>query len=156
MITRLEATRYRCFARLGIDVGEFHVLVGANGSGKTTLIDIPALLGELLRTDNIASVFTMKRGEHPPRASALRELVFAGRGDDFSLAIEARMPESIRNDWAEALIASTKSKREKDKLRNSPGRWPAHLRYELRFEVFNERELHVKNEYLFAYPASAG
>lgn len=92
MITRLEATRDRCFARLGIDVGEFHVLVGANGSGKTTLIDIPALLGELLRTDNIASVFTMKRGEHPPRASALRELVCAARGDDFSLAIEARMP----------------------------------------------------------------
>lgn len=30
MITRLEATRYRCFERLGVDVGDFRVLVGAN------------------------------------------------------------------------------------------------------------------------------
>ena len=26
MITRLEATRYRCFERLGVDVGEFQAL----------------------------------------------------------------------------------------------------------------------------------
>jgi predicted ATPase len=37
MITRLEAIRYRCFERLGVDVGDFQVIVGANGSGKTTL-----------------------------------------------------------------------------------------------------------------------
>jgi hypothetical protein len=48
MITRLEATRYRCFASLGIDVGGFRVLVGANGSGKTTVLDLPCLLGDLL------------------------------------------------------------------------------------------------------------
>ena len=55
MITRLEATRYRCFERLGIDVGDFRVLVGANGSGKTTLLDLPVLLGELLRTIGFSS-----------------------------------------------------------------------------------------------------
>ena len=54
MITRLEATRYRCFERLGIDVGDFRVLVGANGSGKTTLLDLPVLLGELLRGGRFA------------------------------------------------------------------------------------------------------
>ncbi len=47
MITRLEATRYRCFERLGVDVGDFRVLVGANGSGKTTLLDLPVLLRRL-------------------------------------------------------------------------------------------------------------
>ena len=34
MITRLEATRYRCFERLGIDVSDFRVLVGANGQAR--------------------------------------------------------------------------------------------------------------------------
>ncbi len=49
MITRLEATRYRCFERLGIDLSDFQVIVGANGSGKTTLLDLPVLFGDLLR-----------------------------------------------------------------------------------------------------------
>lgn len=155
MITRLEATRYRCFEQLGVDMSEFQVIVGANGSGKTTLIDLPSLFGELLRADNIASVFTLKRGDMPARAAALRELVFAGRGDDFSLVIEVRLPEDARNKWADALVASIKSKRQADVLRNSPAKWPSHLRYELRFEVFNERELNVKNEYLFAYPEAS-
>lgn len=156
MITRLEATRYRCFEQLGVDMSEFQVIVGANGSGKTTLIDLPSLFGELLRADNIASVFTLKRGSLPARAAALRELVFAGRGDDFSLALEVKLPEDQRSAWLDALLANIKSKRQQEVLRNSPDKWPSHLRYELRLEVFNERELNVKNEYLFAFaPSSA-
>ncbi|CAD5370105.1 ATPase [Rubrivivax sp. A210] len=155
MITRLEATRYRCFEQLGVDMSAFQVIVGANGSGKTTLIDLPSLFGELLRADNIASVFTLKRGNLPARAAALRELVFAGRGDDFSLALEVELPEDLRHAWADALLANIKSKRQQEVFRNSPAKWPGHLRYELRLEVFNERELNVKNEYLFAYPPAA-
>ena len=49
MITRIEATRYRCFDKLDVELGDFRVLVGANGSGKTTLLDVPVLLGDLLR-----------------------------------------------------------------------------------------------------------
>ena len=75
MITRLEATRYRCFERLGIDVGDFRVLVGANGSGKTTLLDMPVLLGELLRTNNVATPFLERRADLAPRAGSLSELV---------------------------------------------------------------------------------
>jgi hypothetical protein len=93
MITRLEATRYRCFERLGVDVGDFRVLVGANGSGKTTLLDLPVLLGDLLRTNNVSAPFMESRPELPPRAGSLNELVFAGRGSDFSLAVEARLPK---------------------------------------------------------------
>jgi predicted ATPase len=152
MITRIEATRYRCFEQLGVDMSEFQVIVGANGSGKTTLLDIPALLGELLRADNIASVFTEKRDGQPKRVGgALRELIFAGRGDDFSLAIEVKLPEDIRKQWADSLVECIKNKRKADLFGNSPAKWPSHLRYELRLEVFNERELNVKNEYLFAY-----
>lgn len=155
MITRLEATRYRCFEQLSVDMSAFQVIVGANGSGKTTLIDLPSLFGELLRADNISSVFTLKRGSQPARAAALRELVFAGRGDDFSLAIEVVLPEDQRSAWVEAWLANIKSKRQQEVLRNSPDKWPSHLRYELRLEVFNERELNVKNEYLFAFSPSS-
>ncbi len=45
MITRIEATRYRCFDKLDVELGDFRVLVGANGSGKTTLLDVPVLFG---------------------------------------------------------------------------------------------------------------
>lgn len=155
MITRLEATRYRCFERLAIDMTELQIVVGANGCGKTTLIDIPTLIGEMLRSDNIASVFTVKQGNRPARASTLRELVFAGRGDDFVIALEAKLPETVRDQWVEAQVAGSKNKVAAEILRKSPNRWPTHLRYELRFEIFNERELTVKNEYLFAFPESA-
>jgi predicted ATP-dependent endonuclease of OLD family len=163
VITRLEATRYRCFEQLGVDMSEFKIIVGANGSGKTTLIDIPSLFGELLRSDNIASVFTLKRGDMPARASALRELVFAGRSDDFSLAVEAKLPQEIQEKVVASLIerhdpplhGGRKKLMDLVAYRNSPERWPTHIRYELRLEVFNERELNVKNEYLFVFPESS-
>ncbi|WP_295452811.1 hypothetical protein [uncultured Thiodictyon sp.] len=44
MITRLEATGYRCFECLAIDLTDFQVIVGANGAGKNTLLD-PAWSG---------------------------------------------------------------------------------------------------------------
>lgn len=163
MITRLEATRYRCFEQLGVDMSEFKIIVGANGSGKTTLIDMPSLFGELLRTDNIASVFTLKRGNMPARASTLRELVFAGRGEDFSLAVEAELPQETQKKFVDSLIERHDSpvhggrKKLLDLVayRNTPERWPTHIRYELRLEVFNERELNVKNEYLFVFPKAS-
>jgi predicted ATPase len=41
MISRIEAFKYRCFDRLDIKVGQYHVLAGANGTDKSTLLDIP-------------------------------------------------------------------------------------------------------------------
>ena len=71
MITRIEATRYRCFDKLDVELGEFRVLVGANGSGKTTLLDVRVLLGDLLRERTISAGFTEQREGRPPRATAL-------------------------------------------------------------------------------------
>jgi len=51
MISRIEAFNYRCFDRLDIKLGQYHVLAGANGTGKSTLLDIPLLLGEILSQD---------------------------------------------------------------------------------------------------------
>ncbi len=111
MITRLEATRYRCFEHLGVDVGDFRVLVGANGSGKTTLLDLPVLFGDLLRATNVSAPFMERRPELPPRAGNLNELVFAGRGSDFSLAVEACLPDVVQSKVLEGMFARKRTER---------------------------------------------
>lgn len=156
MITRIEAIRYRCFERLGVDVGEFRVLVGANGSGKTTLLDIPVLLGELLRTTNVALPFMERRPDALPRAGSLKELVFAGRGSDFSLAIEAKLPEMVQARVLEGMFLRLKTEKSKLAFREDHKRWPTHIRYEIGLRISDERELHVTNEYLFVFPETHG
>ncbi len=151
MITRLEATRYRCFERLGIDVGDFRVLVGANGSGKTTLLDLPVLLGELLRTNNVAIPFLERRADLAPRAGSLSELVFAGRGNDFSLAVEARLPDDIQSKVLGGMF-ERRNERARQALQNDSARWPTHIRYELGLRIGEERNLQVVAEYLFLFP----
>jgi predicted ATPase len=144
MITRIEAFRYRCFDRLDINVGTFHVLAGANGSGKSTLLDIPVLLGDILKRGLTAAFL-----EDPspvggsPRAQTLRELVHHYRGDTFSFAVEARLPETI-------LIGLQDRLTEKAKL--DPRRRPASLRYEVTFEIYNEVELNVVAEHFHVVP----
>jgi len=154
MITRLEATRYRCFERIGIDVGDFRVLVGANGSGKTTLLDLPGLLGELLRATNIAQPFMDRKPDEPARAGSLDELVFAGRGSDFSLALEARLPDTVQAKVLEGIFTRIKTEKARLAFHEDKDRWPTHVRYELGLRISSERELHVVNEFLFVFPES--
>jgi energy-coupling factor transporter ATP-binding protein EcfA2 len=139
VITRIEATRYRCFDKLDVDLGEFRVLVGANGSGKTTLLDIPVLLGDLLKVRTIHEAFMSAREGRAPRATSLSELLFQGLGEDFILAVEAKLPEHVIRALGDDPAESTSL---------------THLRYELRLQVFNKTELQVQNEYLFAFPVS--
>lgn len=145
MITRIEATRYRCFDKLDVELGDFRVLVGANGSGKTTLLDIPVLLGDLLRERNLSAAFTEARDGRAPRATALRELIFQGQGDFFIFAVEAALSERVERDLLDGMSEAARSQED---------RRPTHIRYELRLQLFNETELQVQNEYLFAFPES--
>ena len=138
MITRIEATQYRCFDKLDVELGEFRVLVGANGSGKTTLLDVPVLLGDLLRSRNISEPFTNQRDGRAPRATALHELIFQGKGDYFILAVEAALPERVTSALLERMPEKTRVRKDL---------WPTHIRYELRLQIFNETELQVQNEY---------
>jgi len=156
MITRLEATRYRCFERLGVDVGDFRVLVGANGSGKTTLLDLPVLLGDLLRANNVSAPFMERRTELPPRAGSLNELVFAGRGSDFSLAVEARLPEAVQSKVLEGLFASKRTERSRQALQEDRRQWPTHIRYEIGLRIGADQSLRVAYEYLFLFPEADG
>ncbi len=156
MITRLEATRYRCFEHLGVDVGDFRVLVGANGSGKTTLLDLPVLFGDLLRATNVSAPFMERRPELPPRASNLNELVFAGRGSDFSLAVEARLPEVVQSKVLEGMFARKRTERSRQVLQEDRRHWPSHIRYEVGLRIGADQALQVAYEYLFMFPESVG
>ena len=77
MITRIEATRYRCLEFLDTDLQLFAVLVGANGAGKTTFLDIPGLLGDCLQQREVGQAFTTRQHNRPPRGSTLNEFVFS-------------------------------------------------------------------------------
>lgn len=156
MITRLEATRYRCFERLGVDVGDFRVLVGANGSGKTTLLDLPVLFGDLMRANNVSAPFMERRPELPPRAGSLNELVFAGRGSDFSLAVEARLPDGVQSKVLEGLFASKRTERSRQALQEDRRQWPTHIRYEIGLRIGSDQSLQVAYEYLFLFPEADG
>jgi energy-coupling factor transporter ATP-binding protein EcfA2 len=147
MITRIEATRYRCLEKLDVDLGQYAVLVGANGAGKTTFLDIPGLLADCLQQRNIGQAFTQDRGYgQPPRTSALKELVFATRGNDFIFSLEARLPGAI----VSQLLPSQTST-----VQNDESKWLQYIRYEVRFSIFNERELQVSNEYCFLFSDSS-
>lgn len=143
MISRIEAYRYRCFSKLAVELGAYNVLAGANGSGKTTLLDVPVLFGDLLTERVCRSAFLEKLpSRETPRAQTLTELIHQGRGDEFIIALEATLPRSVGN----------KATWVTDNRRGTAERWrPSGLRYEVRFQVFNQTELHVLNEYLYLY-----
>jgi AAA domain, putative AbiEii toxin, Type IV TA system len=139
VITRIEAHRYRCFPRLVIDLGRYHVLAGANGAGKTTLLDIPVLLGDLLGQKSLADAFLSRRESRAaPRAHTLSELVYQEIGDTISFAMEARLPDDVTTELAGGSLATL----------NRPAL--SHLRYELILEV-SSYQLKVAEEYLFLY-----
>lgn len=144
MITRLEAYRYRCFSTFAVDFQAYNILAGPNGSGKTTLLDIPVLLGDCIEERVCSDAFlkpTNSRGS--ARAHDLPELIHQARGTDFVLVLECKLPEELVQTSLRDATANVK---------DNPGKWLTHLRYEVRFEVYNGRELHVLNEYLYLYP----
>ena len=145
MITRIDATNYRCFERLGVTFGPFAVIAGANGSGKTTLLDIPILFGDLLRSRNVAHAFVGRLLGRGARANSLTEVPFRSERDSFTLGVEARLPEELRAALVDASPAA---------IRDTPEKHPTHIRYELRLEIEDGHQLTVRNEYLFVFPHS--
>lgn len=88
MFTLIEALNYRCLHYVRQPLGAFRVLVGPNASGKTTFLDVVAFLGSLV-TEGLEDAL----GE---RSSNFRDLLWRHTGDRLELAIEARLPETVR------------------------------------------------------------
>jgi predicted ATPase len=154
MITRIEAYRYRCFERLDIALEQFHVFVGPNGAGKTTLLDIPIALGEMLSQRSIQKAFFSSTPTHPrPRADFAPDLIYKRAGNNFILAVEAKLPQSIIADLLEKKVRRLKPSAVQT-LRDSPHRWLTRIRYEIEFELFNDA-LQIAQEHLLLLTESA-
>ncbi len=88
MITLIEALNYRCLRYVQRPLKPFHVLVGPNASGKTTFLDVLGFLSDLVSEG--LEVALSERTSNP------EELLFRRKGDRLELAIEARIPDMLR------------------------------------------------------------
>lgn len=111
MITLVEALNYRCLRHIRQPLDPFHVLVGPNASGKTTFLDVIAFLSRLVSDGVDAAV--------EERTQNFYDLVWHAQGTTFELAIEAQLPEDLRQpdgkeiiryDMALALVPSTQGR----------------------------------------------
>jgi predicted ATPase len=92
MISLIEGLRYRSLRNVHQPLGPFHVLVGPNASGKTTFLDVIAFLGHLV-SDGIEAAVR-------ERTANFYDLLWQCTGDHFELAVEARIPEPLRQSLA--------------------------------------------------------
>ncbi len=93
MISLIEALNFRCLRYIHQPLEPFQVLVGPNASGKTTFLDVVAFLGQLVSDGLDAAI-----GE---RTQNFQDLVWGRAEGSFELAIEARIPETQRQDLAD-------------------------------------------------------
>lgn len=88
MITLVEALNYRCLRYIHRPMKPFHILVGPNASGKTTFLDVIGFLSDLV-SDGLDAALS-KRSANP------QELLFQRQGSRMELAVEAKIPDSLR------------------------------------------------------------
>jgi predicted ATPase len=87
MITRIEASGYRCLRSIAQELEPFQILVGPNGSGKSAFLDVLAFLGTAISEGLEVAV--------KERTENFYDLVWGREGSSFELAIEAKIPEYL-------------------------------------------------------------
>jgi len=93
MISLIEAMNFRCLRYIKQPLSNFHVLVGPNASGKTTFLDVVAFLRDLI-SEGLESAIGK-------RTSNFMDLLWGRSGKKFELAVEARIPEGLRESLRE-------------------------------------------------------
>lgn len=93
MISRLEALGFRCLRYVALDLEPFHIFVGPNASGKSTFLDAVAFISDILNHGTEQAI--LKRGQ------SLQELAWRREKNQFQLAIEMRVPESIASSFSQ-------------------------------------------------------
>jgi len=130
MITRVEVLNYRCLRYINRPLAPFQILIGPNASGKSAFLDVISLTADLVRERE--GPITAVRS----RAPDVRDLVWMHQTDAFELAVEARIPERIQEQYTERRYTS--------------------LRYEIRLGLHPDtQELGLLNETLWLQSTSA-
>jgi predicted ATPase len=89
MLTRIQASGYRCLKSVDQQLGAFCALIGPNASGKTTFLDVVAFMSDLMcRRGDVAAAVR-------ERSVTFDKLLWRGEGQSFQLAIEAVIPDAI-------------------------------------------------------------
>ncbi|GIU83213.1 MAG: ATP-binding protein [Acidobacteria bacterium] len=88
MIHRIQVYSYKCLRYVDQSLGPFQILVGPNASGKSTFLDVFVFLPDLLKNGLERAV--------RKRARTLKELTWQMQSDNFEIAIEFGLPESLR------------------------------------------------------------
>lgn len=96
MITRIQARNYRCLRYVDQTLGPFHVLIGPNASGKTTFLDVVSFVGSVLENGLDKAI--------EERTDDFRDLVWKRMEDGIEIAIEADIPERIREKLAKPFL----------------------------------------------------
>jgi predicted ATPase len=86
MITRVEASEYRCLREVSQELRPYQILVGPNGSGKSAFLDVIAFLGGVVSRGLQESV--------RDRSENFYDLVWGRTESSFRLAIEAARPDA--------------------------------------------------------------
>jgi len=89
MISLIEVLNYRCLRYIKQKLNSFHVLVGPNASGKSTFLDVIAFMGDFV-SQGPASAYES-------RTKNFRDLLWMNKGQNFEMAIEAFIPDELRN-----------------------------------------------------------
>ncbi len=96
IVTRIEALGFRSLRYVSQRLEPFHVLVGPNASGKSAFLDVLAFLGDLHRIDLEHAIMGYEPFAIPRRATDPRHLTWMRRGETFELAVEAAVPDALR------------------------------------------------------------
>lgn len=91
IFTRLQARHFRSLEQVDQPLGRFQALVGPNASGKTTFLDIFNLLKDIMRSRGNVQEAVAQRG------ADFSKLLWKGQGHSFQIALEARIPDDIRD-----------------------------------------------------------
>ena len=95
-VTWIEALGFRSLRYVSQRLGPFHVLVGPNASGKSAFLDVLAFLGDLHRVDLEHAIMGYEPFGIPHRATDPRHLTWMRNGKTFELAVEAAVPDALR------------------------------------------------------------
>ncbi|MFM8900827.1 MAG: methylation-associated defense system AAA family ATPase MAD3 [Burkholderiales bacterium] len=97
MFSRIETRHFRSLKAVHQPLGRIQALVGPNASGKSTFLDVIGLLSDLMKSrgDVVGTVLS--------RSTTFEKLVWQGSqpASAFQLAVEAPIPQSVRDQMAE-------------------------------------------------------